>query len=125
MNSSSAIKTPQQADYFVALRTVIKLLQQGVPTGTWGRVQNYVVQQMHHAGMEPNRQQAIEQWLRGGIASAVQDLPLTEAQAVLHYAYVALSEYLGPCEADSRVGRAVQQADERTASLGARAGHLL
>lgn len=124
MNSSSAITT-SQADYFVALRTVIKLLQQGVPTGTWGRVQNYVVQQMHHAGMEPARQQAIEQWLRGGIASAVEELPLLEAQAVLHYTYVALSEYLGPCDADTRVGRAVQQADERTANLGARAGHLL
>ncbi len=124
--SNRALDTDRRLDdYFVALRTVITLLQQDVPSGTWFRVQNYVVQQMRHAGMEATRQQAVEQWLRGGIASAVRGLPLLEAQAVLHYAYVALSEYLGPCEADNRVGRAVQQADERTASHAARAGHLL
>jgi len=125
MTSSSAIKNENASDYFVALRTTITLLQQGVATGTWGKVQNYVVQQMRNADIDTTREQALEEWLRGGIASAVQGVPLTEAQAVLHYTYVALSEYLGPCEADSRVGRAVQQADERTATLGARAGHLL
>lgn len=125
MTRSPALDNNLADDYVVALRTTIALLQQGVPTNTWGRVQSYVVQQMRHAGIETVRQQAIEAWLRGGIASAVRDVPLTEAQAVLHYTYVALSEYLGPCEADNRVGRAVQQADERTATLGARAGHLL
>lgn len=123
--TTTAMKTELPVDYFVALKTTITLLQQGVPSGTWVKVENYVVQQMRNARIEPVRQQALEQWLRGGIASAVQGVPLLEAQAVLHYAYVALSEYLGPCEADSRVGRAVNQADERTASLGARAGHLL
>lgn len=127
MTTSPSIKAPEAAsdDYFIALRAVITQLQHGVPTGTWTKVQNYVVQQMRHAEMETTRQHAVEQWLRGGISSAVGGLPLIEAQAVLHYAYVALSEYLGPCEADNRVGRAVQQADERTAHHRARAGHLL
>ena len=123
--ATTAHKSEASADYFVALKTTITLLQQGMPSGTWGKVQNYVVQQMRNADIEAAREQALEQWLRGGIASAVQEVPLLEAQAVLHYTYVALSEYLGPCEADNRVGRAVQQADERTATLNARAGHLL
>jgi hypothetical protein len=110
---------------FLALKTVVDQLQGELTPGNRRRLQKYVLAQLPLAGLSAEQFQAIEHWLKGGIASRVNDLGIDAAGAVLHYFEVGLNEYLGPDAATLALEASFANATQRLAGIGINPRFLL
>jgi hypothetical protein len=110
---------------FLALKTVVDQLQSELTPGNRRRLQQYVLDHLPAAGLSADQFQAIEHWLKGGIASRVSDLDPAAAGAVLHYCEVGLNEYLGPDAASLALEASFANATQRLAGIGVNPRMLL